>query len=132
MTVKTRLAQIKTIHKGDVVGYGMRYEAPSERRIAVLPLGFGDGYPRVRNQGEVMVRGRKAPVIGGVAMDAFMVDITDIPEARVWDEVVLMGQQGDSVIDAHQLARLKNTVSYDIMTGWRHRLPRVYLEGENA
>jgi hypothetical protein len=65
---------------GEVVGYGMRYTAPSERRIAVLPIGYGDGFPRVRNQGGALIHGKRAPLIGGIAMDALMVDITDIPE----------------------------------------------------
>ena len=75
-----------------------------------------------------MVRGSRVPVIGGVAMDALTVDITDVPQARLWDEAVLMGRQGEEEISVHELARLKNSVSYDILTGWRARLPRIYLE----
>ena len=111
----------------DFVGYGMRYCATATRRIAVLPIGYGDGYPRVRNQGAVLIHGQRAPIIGGNAMDAMMVDVTDIPETKQWDEVVLMGKQGEEKIDVHELARLKGSVSYDIMTGWSWRLPRFYL-----
>ena len=68
--------------------------AVGPRRIAVIPVGYGDGFPRVRNQGCVLIGGRRAPLVGGVAMDAFMVDTTDLPEVRLWDEVVLMGPQG--------------------------------------
>src|SRR5438477_4055473 len=85
MTVKARLAAIQKIEPGDAVGYGMRYTATASRRIAVLPVGYGDGFPRVRNQGCALVHGKRAPLIGGVAMDAFMVDITAIPQARLWD-----------------------------------------------
>lgn len=127
MTVKTRIAAIQNIGPGDTVGYGLRYHADSPRRIAVLPVGYGDGFPRTRNQGHVLVRGQRAPLVGGVAMDAFMVDVTDIPGAAMWDEVVLMGRQGDEEITAHDLAAIKNSVSYDVLTGWRERLPRVYL-----
>ncbi|RMF61375.1 MAG: alanine racemase [Calditrichaeota bacterium] len=130
MTVKTAVATLRDLEPGDVVGYGMRYQAESRRRIAVLPVGYGDGYPRVRNQGEVLIHGRRAPIIGGNAMDAMMVDVTDIPETRLWDEVVLMGRQGDEEIDAHEIAGLKGSVSYDILAGWRSRLPRIYLEDE--
>jgi alanine racemase len=93
----------------------------------VLPVGYGDGFPRVRNQGYVLIHGQRAPLVGGVAMDALTVDITDIPAAQLWDEAVLMGCQGMEQISVHEVARLKNSVSYDILTGWRSRLPRIYL-----
>ena len=126
MTVKARIAAIQKLEPGDSVGYGMRYTTNSKRRIAILPLGYGDGFPRVRNQGCALIHGRRAPLVGGVAMDAFMVDITDIPEARLWDEAVLMGRQGAEEISVHDVAKLKNSVSYDILTSWRARLPRLY------
>ena len=130
MTVKARLAAIQKLQPGDTVGYGMRYAAPSARRIAVLPLGYGDGFPRVRNQGFVLIHGQRAPIIGGVAMDALTVDITDIPAAQLWDEAVLMGRQGNEEISVHEVAKLKGSVSYDVLTGWRARLPRIYLKEE--
>ncbi|HVY69744.1 MAG TPA: alanine racemase [Verrucomicrobiae bacterium] len=129
MAVKTRLAAVQDIGVGDTVGYGLRYKAESPRRIGVLPVGYGDGFPRIRNQGHVLVRGHRAPLVGTVAMDAFMVDITDVPGAKIWDEVVLQGRQGDEEITAHDLAAWKGSVSYDILTSWRERLPRVYLPG---
>jgi len=127
MSVKARIAGIQNLAAGDVVGYGMRYRAESPRRIAVIPVGYGDGFPRVRNQGFVLAHGRRAPLVGGVAMDALTVDITDIPEAGLWDEVVLMGRQGDEEISVHEVAQWKNSVSYDVLAGWRARLPRVYV-----
>ncbi len=130
MSVKARVTAIQHLEPGDTVGYGMRYTAPSRRRIAVLPLGYGDGFPRVRNQGFALIHGRRAPLVGGVAMDALTVDISDIPEARLWDEAVLMGTQGAEEISVHEIARLKNSVSYDVLSGWRARLPRVYLHPE--
>lgn len=128
MSVKSRLAAIKQIELGDTVGYGMRYRADSPRTIAVLPLGYGDGFPRVRNTGHVLVHGKRAPIIGGNAMDAMMIDVTDIPAARIWDETVIMGQQGEDEISVHDLAAWGGTVSYDIMTRWSVRLPRIYRE----
>ncbi len=128
MSVKTRLAAIKQIEPSDTVGYGMRYRAESPRTIAVLPIGYGDGFPRLRNTGYVLLHGKRAPIIGGNAMDAMMIDITDIPDARLWDEVVIMGKQGDDEISVHDLATWGGTVSYDIMTRWSARMPRVYLE----
>jgi len=132
MAVKARIAGIQNLDKGDVVGYGMRYEAPGPRRIAVIPVGYGDNFPRVRNTGCVLVAGKRAPLIGGVAMDAFTVDITDIPEAGMWDEVVLMGRQGNEEISVHEVAQWKNSVSYDVLAGWRERLPRIYLNEDAA
>ncbi|MFQ5823470.1 MAG: alanine racemase [bacterium] len=127
MSVKAKVAAIRDLEVGDVVGYGMRYRASTPRRIAVIPLGYGDGYPRVRNKGEVLIHGKRAPIIGGIAMDAMMVDITEIPKTCVWDEVVLMGHQGQEEISVHDIAQLKGSVSYDILNSWSWRLPRIYL-----
>ena len=132
MSVKARIAAIQRLESGEVVGYGMRYTAPSERRIAVLPIGYGDGFPRVRNQGSVLIHGRRAPLIGGIAMDALMVDITDLPEAQMWDEAVIMGRQGGEEITVHEIAKLKNSVSYDVLTGWRLRLRRQHVNRDVA
>ena len=131
-TLKTRLAVVRDIRKGDNVGYGLSYQSPGARRLGVLPLGYGDGYPRVRNEGHVLVHGKRAPIIGANAMDSTMVDVTDIPEAAAWDEVVLMGRQGDCKITAHDLAAWKGTVSYEVLVGWRSRLPRIHLGGETV
>ncbi len=130
MSVKCKIAAIKNIEAGDTVGYGMRYRAESRRRIAVLPMGYGDGFPRVRNAGHVLIHGQRAPIIGGTAMDAMMVDVTDIPQAQQWDEVVVMGKQGGDEISVHEIAALVGTVSYEIMTKLSIRLPRVYIEDD--
>jgi alanine racemase len=129
MAVKARITSSKRIEQGDSVGYGMRYTAPGPRRIAVLGLGYGDGFPRVRNEGSVLVEGARAPIIGGVSMDAMAIDITDIPAAREGSEVVLLGKQGADVISMDEIAILKKSVSYDAMTAWRARLPRLYQAG---
>jgi alanine racemase len=130
MSVRARIAAIQKLKPGEVAGYGMRYTAASERRIAVLPIGYGDGFPRVRNQGGAIIHGKRAPLIGGIAMDALLVDITDIPEAQMWDEAVIMGRQGDEEITVHDVARLKNSVSYDVLTSWRLRLQRRCVNGD--
>jgi alanine racemase len=127
MSVKTQIVTLRELRPGDHYGYGLRYHTSTPRRIAVLPLGYGDGYPRLRNAGFVLIHGKRAPIIGGVAMDAIGVDITDIPAARLWDEVVVQGRQGDQEISVHDLARWGGTVSYDVLAGWRSRLPRIWL-----
>ena len=130
MSVKARIAAIQKVKPGETVGYGMRYTASSERRIAVLPIGYGDGFPRVRNAGCVLLHGQRAPLVGGVAMDAITVDITDIPQAQMWDEAVIMGCQGGEEISVRDVAKLKNSVTYDVLTSWRLRLRRQCLNGE--
>ena len=132
MSVKARLAAVQHLQPGDHVGYGMRYTAQEPRRIAVLPIGYGDGFPRVRNQGWVLLHGRRAPVVGGVSMDALTVDITEIPEAQRGDVAVLMGRHGNEEITVHDIAQLKNSASYDVLCGWRGRLPRIYLQEEGV
>ena len=124
MSVKAKIAAIQKLKPGEVVGYGMRYKAETSRRIAILPIGYGDGFPRVRNEGCALIHGQRAPLIGGIAMDALMVDITDIPQAQMWDEVVIMGKQGNEEISVRDVAKLKNSVTYDVLTNWRLRLRR--------
>lgn len=127
MSVKARIAAIQRLKPGEVAGYGMRYTAQTERRIAILPMGYGDGFPRVRNTGGVLIHGKHAPIVGGIAMDALMADITDIPGVQRWDEAVIMGRQAGLEITARDLARLKNSVTYDVLTSWRLRLPRKFV-----
>jgi alanine racemase len=129
MAIKARIAAIQKLKPGEVVGYGMRYTAAAERRIAVLPIGYGDGFPRVRNQGGALIHGQRAPLVGGIAMDALMVDITDIPQAQMWDEAVIMGRQGHEEITVRDIATLKNSVTYDVLTAWRLRLRRKKVNG---
>jgi alanine racemase len=131
MAVKSRVAFLQDLQAGDVVGYGMRFTATAPTRIGVIPIGYGDGFPRVRNQGYVLIHGQRAPLVGGVSMDALTVDVTHLPEVMAGDEVVLMGSSGSEEISIHDIAKLKNSVSYDAMTAWRSRLPRVYLQAQS-
>ncbi len=132
MSVKARIASIQKLQPGDHVGYGMRYTANENRRIAVLPIGYGDGFPRVRNLGCALIHGQRAPVVGGVSMDALTVDITDIPAAKLWDVATLMGRDGSEEISVHDIAKLKNSASYDVLCSWRGRLPRIYVNDESS
>jgi len=132
MSVKAKIAAIQTLKPGETVGYGMRFKAESERRIAILPIGYGDGFPRVRNEGCALIHGQRAPLVGGVAMDAITVDITGIPQAQMWDEAVIMGRQGNEEITVRDVAKLKNSVTYDVLTSWRLRLRRKNVNGLNT
>ena len=126
LSLRARLTAIQELEIGDTVGYGMRWRAERPSRIGVLSVGYGDGYPRLRNQGQALLHGRRVPIVGGVTMDALMIDLTDVPEAQLGDEAVLLGTQGTDCITVQELARLSGTVTYDVLTGFRARLPRVY------
>ena len=125
MSVKAKVMTLRDLAVGDKVGYGMHFTATKPMKIAVLPIGYGDGYPRVRNNGYVLIHGSQCPVVGGNAMDAMMVDVTHIPDVALEDEVVLMGQQGHEYIGPRDLVAWKHTVCYEILTNWRSRLPRI-------
>lgn len=125
MSVKAKVMTLRDLSVGDRVGYGMHFTATHPMKIAVLPIGYGDGYPRVRNNGYVLIKGSQCPVVGGNAMDAMMVDVTHLPQVALEDEVVLMGQQGQQYIGPRDLVPWKQTVCYEILTNWRSRLPRI-------
>lgn len=124
LSVKCKITTLRQLKVGDKVGYGMHFTAEKPMQIAVLPIGYGDGYPRVRNNGYVLIHGTKCPTVGGNAMDAMMVDVSHLPDVALDDEVVLMGGQGEQWIDPRDLVPWKKTVCYEILTGWRARLPR--------
>jgi alanine racemase len=126
MSAKTRVAFLKTLQPGDSTGYGMHFKAAAATTIAVLPIGYGDGYPRLRNTGHVLIRGHAAPIVGGNGLDATMVDVTAIDEVQIGDEVVLLGRQKDQEITAMMIADWAGTVTYDILVRWTRRMGRVY------
>lgn len=128
MQVKARLVEVRDLKPGETYGYGLRYRATGPRRIGIIGMGYGDGYPRLVNQGQVLIRGRRLPIVGAVAMDAMGINISEEPEVGPGEEVVLMGEQGAESIGARELARWGGTVCYDLLAGWRGRLPRVYAD----
>jgi len=102
--------------------------AEKEEKIAVLPIGYADGYERrLRNVGQVIVRGQKVPIVGGLCMDACFIKVTDVPEVQIGDLVTLMGRDGDEEISPHDIGSWIQSVSYDVMCKFGKRLPRVYL-----
>jgi len=130
LQVRSRIAAVRTIGRGDSVGYGRRYMAEQPERIAVLPVGYADGYDRkLRNIGEVLVAGRRAPIVGGLCMDACFIKVTGIPEAVEGSEVILMGSDGGEEISPHDIAGRIESVSYEVMARWGRRMPRVYHRG---
>jgi alanine racemase len=130
MAVKCRPLRIETFATGTPVSYGGLWTARRESRIATLPIGYGDGWVRAYSPGAaVLVRGVKAPLVGSIAMDAVMADVTDVEGVGLDDEVVLIGAQAGSEIVTNELARLRTTIPWEIVTGMAHRLPRVYHAG---
>jgi alanine racemase len=128
LTWKTRVAQVKPVEEGDYVGYGCTYRAGRPSRIAVLPVGYHEGYDRgLSGVAHVLVRGRRAPIRGRVCMNLCMADVTDIPDAALEDEVVLLGSQGDERIPAEQLASWCGTIPYEIVSRIHADLPRVLV-----
>ena len=124
-TLVTRPIRIETVRPGDTVGYGRTFRAERETVVMTLPIGYGDGYPRIlSNRADVLVRGKRAPVIGRVCMDMLMADVTDIPGVTLDDEVVLMGAQGGERITPDELAERAETIPYEIMLGFLPRIPR--------
>lgn len=127
---KTAVVHLKAVPAGTPVSYGSTWTAPRPSRIATLPVGYADGWSRLlSNRGAVLVRGRRAPIVGRVCMDLCMVDVTDVPGAEVGDEVVLLGTQGAETQDAHQLAALQGTIAYDVLCAIGARVPRVVVGG---
>jgi alanine racemase len=131
MRWSTRIARLKELPAGHAVGYGATFHTARPSRIATLPLGYADGYDRgLSNRGEVLVRGRRVPVVGRVSMDLVTIDVTDVPEAQAGDEVVLLGRQGRDEITVEELAAKLDTISYEVFCSVSARVPRVYLDGE--
>jgi alanine racemase len=127
LSLKTRIAYIKDAPPGRSISYGRTYITQKPTRIATLPIGYADGYARgLSNKAEVLVRGRRAGVVGRVTMDQTMIDVGHIKCARVGDEVVLLGKQGRNEIRAENLARLAGTIAYEFVCSISNRVPRIY------
>ena len=129
LSLKSHVIQIKEVAAGTSIGYGRSFVTEKPMRIATVPVGYGDGYPRLLSgKGRVLICGEYAPIIGRVCMDMFMVDITHIPNASELSEVVLLGAQGEKSIDADELAELTDTISYEIICNIGKRVPRTYKQ----
>jgi len=128
MTWKTRISQIKTVPADHFIGYGCSYQTSRATRIAILPIGYADGYDRaLSNQSYVLISGKRAPVRGRICMNIMMVDVTDIPGVKLEDEAVLLGKQGTEQITAETLAALSDTINYEFVTGINWEIPRIVV-----
>jgi len=128
MTFKTRVVQIRDIAPGQFISYGRTYRTSTWSRIGVLAVGYGHGYPwALGNRGEVLVRGRRAPIVGRVTMDLTMVDLSAIPDVEREDEVVLWGEQRGAAIELNEVAERAQTIPYDLLCNMGKRVVRVFL-----
>lgn len=128
LSLKALIGRVHDVPKGETVGYSATWRAARATRVGLVMIGYADGYPRaLSDKAAMLVRGRRAPVIGRVSMDVTAVDLTDIPDAEVEDEVTVLGRQGDLEVTADDLADLAGTINHEIFTGLPARLPRLYL-----
>jgi alanine racemase len=132
MSLNTRITLLKTVPAGTPLGYGGTFITSRESRIATLPIGYEDGLRRsLSNQGKVIVRQQLAPIVGRISMDLTLVDVTDVKDASLGDQVVIIGAQGDQGISAEEIAAQAGTLSYEVTCGISDRVPRVYRRADD-
>ena len=128
LALRAAITHLKTVEKGATVGYGSLWTATATSRVATVAIGYADGVHRARaNNGEVLVRGKRAPLIGMVSMDAITLDVTDVPGVQVGDTATLIGRDGDEAITAEDVAGWSKTISYEVLTSIGPRVERRYL-----
>lgn len=123
----SHITYIKKIQAGDAISYGGSYVAETEKMVATVPVGYGDGYPReLSNKGHVLIRGCKAPILGRICMDQLMVDVTHIEGVQPEDKVVLVGRMGEQSISVEDVSKISGRFNYEFICGLNKRIPRVY------
>ncbi len=128
MTLKSHITTLKTLEKGDTVGYGATFTAKHKMQLATVSVGYADGYLRnLRNKGKVLVRGQICKIVGGVCMDQIMIDVSKVPDVKVHDEVILVGKEKDKEVPMEELAELAGTINYEFACGITRRVTRRYL-----
>ena len=128
MSVKATISHLKDVPAGFSVSYGREFISKRPSKIATIALGYADGYPRpYAPKGEVIVNGVKAPLAGNICMDQCMIDVTDVPDVKVGDEVIIMGSDGKNTILADDIAKATGTINYEIICAFGQRLPKVYV-----
>ncbi len=129
MSLKSCIVFLKELEKGRTISYGATYKTTKNQRIATIPVGYGDGYPRsLSNKGYVLIHGKKAPICGRICMDQFMVDVTDIPEAQEGDLVTLVGKDHGAEITMEEIGDLSGRFNYEFACDLGKRIPRVYVK----
>lgn len=128
LTLKSRIVMVKALPPGSAISYGCTYITERETLIATIPIGYADGYSRLlSNQGQVLIRGQRVPIVGRICMDHLMVNVSSIPGARRGDEVVLYGRQGEEQVTVEEAAGMIGTINYEILCAINKRVPRFYF-----
>ena len=131
LSLHSHIVYVKNLSPGQSVSYGGTFTASEQMRIATIPVGYGDGYPRMLSgKGYVLIHGQKAPILGRVCMDQFMVDVTHIPDVKEGDEVTLIGKDGEEVLSAELLGELSGRFNYELVCDLGRRIPRVYVRND--
>ncbi len=128
LTWKTKIAQIKTIPSGEFIGYGCTYRTTHKTKIAILPVGYYDGYVRSTQNAHVLINGKRAPIRGRIAMNMIVVDVTDIENLSIEDDVILLGKSGSESITAEDLASWSGTINYEVTTRINESLSRIIVD----
>ena len=130
LSLISHVVHVKEVEAGTPISYGCTWVAQEKRKIATVPIGYGDGYPRsLSNKGYVLIKGYKVPIVGRVCMDQMMVDVTEIPDdISIGDRVILIGQDGDHVITAEELGDLSGRFNYELVCDLGNRIPRLYFK----
>lgn len=130
LTLKSRVARLRTLPPGWGISYGRKFIPDKPTRVALVPIGFGDGLRRaLSNVGHVLIRGKPAPILGRICMDQCIVDVGQLPDVQRDDEVVIIGRQGEEEISADDMAEALSSIHYEVLTAITNRVPRVYVRG---
>jgi alanine racemase len=130
LALKSRVGRVRTLPAASSISYGRTFITQRPTPVALIPVGYGDGYLRLNsNRGAVLIHGRRAPIRGRVCMDQLVVDVSGIPGVRLDDEVVLIGRQGEETLSAEEVAGWGETINYEVVTQLMPRVPRVYMQG---
>lgn len=132
LTLKATITNVKTLEKDMYVSYGRTFKTSNETIVATIPVGYADGYLRkLAENGKVIIKGEFAPIIGRICMDQFMIDVTNIPDVKIGDEVILLGEKNDLKYNADDMAKKLDTINYEVTCMLKSRLPRVYIKDKH-
>lgn len=128
MALRARIGHIKTLESGVAISYGCTFVTERPTKVATVCAGYADGVPRIiSNKANVLVHGKKAPIIGRICMDQFMIDVTNVDEVKIGDLATIFGKDGNEEIFADDIAGIAGTIGYELVCGITRRVPRVYM-----
>ena len=131
LSLRSVVSHVKTVKPGATISYGRKFTAQKEMKVATVPVGYADGYPRILSAkgAQVLIGGKRCPILGRMCMDQLMADVSALPDVKVGDTVTLIGRDGEEAITADELANLEGSINYEVVCGLSKRVPRVYLKG---